>query len=101
MDNAPDCIPPVTSNETSTKKHSESAKRVALFRERRRNGVIFVIGLEILPRDLAVLCRRGFLATDDPAKVTREQVTEALGALLDDCAAAGGLVCRTPVPCTP
>jgi hypothetical protein len=60
-----------------------STQRVAKWRERRRRGVLFVADLEVMTRDLRVLKRFGYLASDDPAAVSRDEVGDALGSLLD------------------
>jgi hypothetical protein len=49
------------------------------------------MNLEILGRDLRVLKRCGHLASDDPAMVSRDEVGDAIGFLLDGLASRFGV----------
>jgi hypothetical protein len=63
-----------------------STQRVAKWRARKKRGVLYVMNLEILGRDLRVLKRCGHLASDDPATVGKDEVGDALASLLDGLA---------------
>lgn len=63
-----------------------STQRVARLRERRRRGVLHIASVEVFPRDLRVLKRCGYLASDDPSRVGKDDVEDALWRLLDGLA---------------
>ena len=63
-----------------------STQRVAKWRERRRRGVLYVAGLEVYARDLRVLKRCGYLTSDDPDAVGKDEFVTALWHLLDGLA---------------
>lgn len=68
-----------------------STQRVAKWRERKRRGVLFMATLEVMDRDLHVLNRFGYLASDDPATVDKDDFGTALGSLLDGLAKQFGV----------
>jgi hypothetical protein len=68
-----------------------STQRVAKWRERKRRGVLFVASLEVMGRDLRLLKKCGYLASDDPAMVGKDEVGDALGFLLDGIAKRCGV----------
>ena len=63
-----------------------STERVARLRERRRRGVLHIASVEVFARDLQVLKRCGYLASDDPSRVGKDDVEDALWRLLDGLA---------------
>jgi hypothetical protein len=73
------CSPSSNGSPTST-------QRVARLRERRRRGVLHIASVEVFPRDLQVLKRCGYLTTDDPSRVGKDDVENALWRLLDGLA---------------
>jgi hypothetical protein len=68
-----------------------STQRVAKWRERKRRGVLFVADLEVMDRDLRLLKRFGYLASDDPAAIGKDKVVDAIGFLLDGLAKRVGV----------
>jgi hypothetical protein len=68
-----------------------STQRVAKWRERKRRGVLFMAKLEVMDRDLRLLKRFGYLASDDPAQVGKDEIVDALGFLLDGLAKRFGV----------
>jgi hypothetical protein len=50
-----------------------------------------VADLEVMTRDLRVLKRFGYLASDDPTEVGKDEVGDALGFLLDGLAKRFGV----------
>jgi hypothetical protein len=63
-----------------------STQRVAKWCERKRHGVLFAADLEVMDRDLRVLKRFGYLASDDPTAVSRDEVGDAIRFVLDNLA---------------
>ena len=53
------------------------------FRERRTRGVLYVLPLELMPRDLEVLHALGFLPSSEPEAVALDAAGAAMGSLLD------------------
>jgi hypothetical protein len=68
-----------------------STQRVAKWRERKRRGVLFMTSFEVMDRDLRVLKVFGHLTSDDPAAVSKDEVGDALGSLLDGLAKRFGV----------
>ena len=77
-----------------------STQRVARWRDRRRRGVLYVAGLEVVPRDLRVLMRCGCLKSADPAVVGKDDVENALWRLLDGLARRLGVLGAVSEPPT-
>jgi hypothetical protein len=78
------CSPSGSASPTST-------QRVAKWRARKKRGVLYVLSLEIVDRDLRVLKHCGHLASDDPSVVSRDEVGDALASLLDGLATRLGV----------
>jgi hypothetical protein len=68
-----------------------STQRVAKWRARKKRGVLYVLSLEIVDRDLRVLKRCGHLASDDPTVVGKDEVADALASLMDGLAKRFGV----------
>ncbi len=62
-------------------KAVSGAERMRQSRERRREGFVGVIGVELRQREVAALVARGLLAAAD--RGDRGAIAEALGRLLD------------------
>jgi hypothetical protein len=69
-----------------------STPRVARWRARKKRGVLFVAGLEVLARDLQVLKRCGCLKSDDPEVVGKDEFETGLWSLLDGLARRLGVL---------
>ncbi len=68
--------PKVTSNA------STAAKRMRRYRERKRNGMLFMAHVPVYPLDAEALVKRGRLTPEDESN--RLAIVEAVEALVDD-----------------
>jgi hypothetical protein len=71
-----------------------STQRFARWRARRRRGVLYVAGLEVFPSDLRVLKHYGYLTSDDPGTVGKDEFETGLWSLLDGLARRLGVLAR-------
>lgn len=74
----------MTGNGRLTKDNiSPATQKMRTYRERRKRGVVCVLPLELMPRDLEVLRALGFLPSSEPEAVAKDDVADAMGSLLD------------------
>ncbi len=73
-----------------------STQRVARWRARKKRGVLYVAGLEVYPTDLRVLKRYGYLQSDDPKAVSKDEFETALWSLLDGLGRRLGIIGAAP-----
>ncbi len=65
-----------------TSNSNTAAKRMQRYRERKRNGVLFMARVPVYPLDAEAFVRHGCLRPEDEAN--RERIAEAVEALIDD-----------------
>ncbi len=65
-----------------TSNGNTAAKRMQRYRERKRNGVLFMARVPVYPLDAEALVRHGCLRAED--EDNREKIAEAVEALIDD-----------------
>ncbi len=65
-----------------TSNGNTAAKRMQRYRERKRNGVLFMARVPVYPLDAEAFVKHGCLRPED--EDNREKIAEAVEALIDD-----------------